>query len=175
MKVLGLVFTLLLVSANVSATPLKTGDALPVVQGKSLDGSPGELPKGLGGKTAVIAFGFSRDAGGVIRSWAEQIGNDAIVYQVPVLEGVPRLFRSLTESSIRKDSGEKYKDRVLMLYREEKEWRSRLGVADDKTAHIVVVDTTGRVVDRLSGAPSAALIERVRSALSGSAPVNPDR
>lgn len=175
MKTLALVFSLVLMAASAAADPLKPGEALPVVQGKSLNGSSGELPRDLGGKAAVIAFGFSRDAGGVIRSWAEQIGNDAIVCQVPVLEGVPRLFRSLTESSIRKDSGEKYKDRVLMLYREEKEWRSRLGVVDDKAAHLVIVDAAGRVVDRLSGAPSAALVERVRHALAGSAPGNPDR
>ncbi len=161
--------TLILAAGTVLANPLKTGDTLPAVQGKTLASSPTELPKALGGKPGVLAFGFSREAGEVIRSWADRIGADGAVYQVPVLEGVPRLFRSLAEGSIRKDSGEKYRDRVVLLYREEKEWRARLGVTDDKTAHLVVIDGEGKVLERLSGAPSDASLDRIRKAIAGAA------
>lgn len=148
-----------------AAASLQPGDAIPTVQGKTLDNKQIELPQLMSGRAGVLAFGFSREAGGVIRAWADKLGSEVPVYQIPVLEGVPRLFRGLTESSIRKDSGEKYRGQVVLLYKDEALWRTRLDVASDKVGYLLVVNAQGKVVERISGNPSDAAVEKIRKAI----------
>lgn len=162
----------LLCSCALFASPvqtLKSGDRFPPVVGKSLDDVDRELPAAQEGKRAAIAFGFSEKAGKVVRAWADKLGDDVLLYQVPVLEGVPKIFRGLTERSIRNDTPKARHSRLLLLYREEAEWRTRLGVQDEDTAYLVVLDTSGRVVMRHAGQPEPAILEKVRNALASDA------
>lgn len=158
----------LLCSCALIASPAQTlqpGESLPVVAGKTLDDVDRELPAAFAGRRAAIAFGFSEEAGKVVRAWADELGDEVLLYQVPVLEGVPWLFRGLTERSIRNDTPPSRHARLLLLYREEAEWRSRLEVKDEDTAYLVVVDAAGKVVQRHVGRPEPAVLAKVRAAL----------
>lgn len=152
--------------SRVIAEPIQIGATVPLVEGKNLRNEALVLPEDLAGKPAVIAFGFSRTAGSVIRSWIEQLNDDPKLFQVPVLEGVPSLFRSITEMIISKDTKPKRHSEVILLYKNEKEWRARLKVEDDELAYLLVVDSDGKVIDRLSGALSKSSVARVRKAVA---------
>lgn len=163
----------LLCSCALIASPARTlqpGEFLPVVAGKTLDDVDRELPAAFAGRRAAIAFGFSEEAGKVVRTWADELGDEVLLYQVPVLEGVPWLFRGLTERSIRNDTPPSRHARLLLLYREEAEWRSRLEVKDEDTAYLVVVDAAGKVVQRHVGRPEPAVLAKVRAALMNVSP-----
>jgi hypothetical protein len=160
-------FTLLAgISLTGAESPLKPGDALPVIQGTTLNEKPLQLPQAAAGRSAVLAFGFSKDAGVPVREWVKRLGDSAALYQVPVLEGVPRLFRGLTVGGIRKDTEPKLRDNVVLIYKDDAAWRARLQVSDDKTAYLVVVDSQGRILERFAGAPTDDNLARVRSALA---------
>lgn len=147
---------------------LQTGDTLPSLSGKTLSDKQVSLPQATAGKPAVVAFGFSRESGVPIRQWAQRLNQEASgvpVYQVPVLEGVPGLFRGLAVGSIRKDTPQGYRDNLVLLYKDEKLWRDKLSVSNDKTAYLVIVDAQGRVVDRVTGDPDEASVTKVKAAL----------
>ncbi len=147
------------------AQPLNPGEFLPLVVGKTLDDVDRELPAAFAGRRAAIAFGFSEEAGKVVRAWADELGDEVLLYQVPVLEGVPWIFRGLTERSIRNDTPPSRHARLLLLYREEAQWRARLEVKDEDMAYLVVVDAAGKVVQRHVGQPKPAVLAKVREAL----------
>lgn len=142
------------------------GFKIPPVEGKNLNNSAIELPKDLAGKPSVIAFGFSRAAGRVIRSWIKEFDDNPKVFQIPVLEGVPFLFRSITEMVITRDTEAKRRDEVILLYKDEKKWRERLAVNNDETAYLLVVDGEGNVIERLHGEPSKYTVARVRNLIA---------
>ena len=133
---------------------LGTGEPMPAVRGKNLNEKTVELPKDIAGKPAVLAFGFSKDAGVPVRSWAAIVQKEfpnVPVFQIPVLEGVPRLFRGFAVSGIRNDTPTANREFLVLLYQDEKLWRDRLEVKDDKQAYLVVLDSQGRVARRVTG------------------------
>ncbi len=147
---------------------LKSGDPLPQLVGQTLDGVGSRLPAVQAEKRAAIAFGFSEKAAKVVRDWADKLCDDVLFYPVPVLEGVPRIFRGLPERSIRNEIS-KARHSLLLPYREEAEWRARLGVQDEDTDYLVLIEASGRVVERHAGQPDLSMVVEVRNALANDA------
>ncbi|MEJ1929192.1 hypothetical protein WDZ92_02810 [Nostoc sp. NIES-2111] len=169
MKMIRFYSSLLILSAVSMAATLNPGDPIPAIEGNNLNSKTVQLPNAVNGKVSVFAFGFSKDASAPVRGWASKIQEEypnVPVYQIPVLEGVPRLFRSFAVSGIRSDTTPANRDYLVLLYREEKQWRERLQVGDEKIAYLVVVDAQGRVVDRFAGMLEAPLIEKLRTAIN---------
>ena len=94
-------------------------------------------------------------------------------YQMPVLEAVPKLIRSMVVKSIKSGVPEEQKAHFLPVFSNEAEWQkiARYSNADD--AYVLVIDGDGRVEWQTSGkvtdAGFAALRQRVE-ALQGQVP-----
>ncbi len=130
---------------------LSDGALLPPVAGRSLSGQPVQLPDAARGRPALLIFGFSRPGGGDARLWSERFQRDpaarqaAVCFNVMVLESVPRLLRGMVSGSIRSGMPAALRDRSILVYQGEAEWRRRLNVSSDQYACVAVLDAGGRV------------------------------
>ena len=144
-----LVFPPLVNAAQPDAGYVRTGELFPNISGKTLSGQSLELPATALGKPAVVLFSFSRAAGKEAHSWkehlAKEFSNAVPVYEVVVLESVPKLFRGMAMSGIKSSMPLSQQDRSLVLYRDEKLWKLRLAVSDDNRAYVVLLGPDGRI------------------------------
>jgi hypothetical protein len=172
--VLGASCLVLGMAATRPAEGLVGGDALPVVHGKSLSGSPVLLPEQAIGHPAMLVVGFSRASKEAAQPWllncrehfAAAAGEGARCYDVRMVEGIPRLFRGFVEGGMRKGYPAALLDQTVLVYRENDLWKQRLGVADETTAYVVVLDASGRVCGLQKGAFSESALSATLAGLS---------
>lgn len=68
-----------------------------------------------------------------------------VCYDVRMVEDVPRLFRRLMERDMKSGFPPGLQQRTLLVYEHNEAWRGRLGVDDDRTAHVIGCDAEGIV------------------------------
>src|SRR6266700_5667485 len=84
----------------------QSGQTLPKIEGESLAGHKVVLPDSAKGNVAVLIFGFTKASKEPTSAWAEKIYGDFgsrprfELYQLPVLEEVPRFIRGMLISSM---------------------------------------------------------------------------
>ena len=126
-----------------AADRLHPGDLLPDLTGQTLSGKPITI-SGTGNTPArVVIFSFTHPSAGDSRLWIDRVTTDAPagkveVYQAIELESAPRLVRGMAASGIRSATPAPQWEHTVLLYKQEAEWKTRLGVADDKYAYIVL-------------------------------------
>src|SRR5579863_9807477 len=80
------------------------GRAMPRIEGESFTEHQVVLPDAAQGKVSVLIFGFTKASKGPTSAWADKIYSDFgsragfAVYQLPVLEDVPRFVRGIVIS-----------------------------------------------------------------------------
>ena len=152
--------------AAASGQTLESGSLLPPLEGEALSGTVVKLPEAARGKAALLVFGFSQDAAKPSRQFAErfeqELGSAGVAYQLPVIEGAPRLVRGLIRSGMRKETPKDAQGRMVPLVKDEAAWRGRLGIGKDKGALValVVLDRQGRVRLCAPGVFSEALLRQ---------------
>jgi hypothetical protein len=92
---------------------------MPKIQGESFAGHTVVLPDAAAGKVAVLIFGFTKASKAPTSAWANKLQAylgtrpDVELYQLPALEDVPRLFRSMVISGIKKGVPENKRDHFV--------------------------------------------------------------
>ena len=143
---------------------VQAGKSFPRLAAKTLTGKSLELPAAALGKPAVLLFSFSRTAGKDAHLWNERLARDfssaVPAYEVVVLESVPKLFRGLALSGIRNGMPLSMQDRTVVLYQDEKLWKSRLAASDNNRAYVVLLAPDGHL--RWSNAAACTASEYAR-------------
>ena len=131
--------------------------SLPATEGETLSGKPTTLARDVSGKPAVVVIGFSKASSSETAAWAKRLKGDAslagmAVYQVAVLEEVPKLVRGMVKSSIRGSVPAADQGTFVMLFHDEAQWKelAHYGKADD--AYVVVLDAHGMTRSTVAGA-----------------------
>ena len=97
----------------------------------------------------MLLFSFSRTAGKDAHLWNERLARDfssaVPAYEVVVLESVPKLFRGLALSGIRSGMPLSMQDRTIVLYQDEKLWKTRLAASDNNRAYVVLLAPDGQL------------------------------
>jgi hypothetical protein len=131
--------------------------SLPATEGVTLSGKPTTLARDVSGKPAVVVIGFSKASSSETAAWAKRLKGDAglagmAVYQVAVLEEVPKLVRGMVKSSIRGSVPVADQGTFVMLFHDEAQWKqlAHYGKADD--AYVVVLDRSGTTRFTAAGA-----------------------
>jgi hypothetical protein len=132
---------------------------MPRIEGQSLAGRKLVLPDAAAGQVAVLIFGFTRASKSPTSGWAKKLRTDfpsqsaLDLFQIPVLEDVPRLIRGMVISGIRKGVPENQRDHFLIVIQSEAELKKFVGYKEADDAYLVVLDPSGRVVKQLHGRP----------------------
>jgi hypothetical protein len=142
---------------------------LPKTEGESLAGRKVVLPDAARGKVAVLVFGFTKDSKGPTKAWAEKLQADFSteaefeLYQLPVLEDVPRLMRGMVISGIKKGIPENQRDHFVPVLQGEKELKMFVGYREADDAYVVTLNPAGQVIDQRHGSSLDASYDALRT------------
>jgi ATP10 protein len=142
-----------LISLVVAQAPLES----PKIQGESLSGKRVELPEAVSGKVAVLVFGFSRASKAPTTTWGTKIFEgfasqpEFAIYQLPVLQEVPRLLHGMIISGMQKNVPEKLHDHFVPLLQKEAELKKLVSYKEPDDAYLVVLDRAGKIVYQIHG------------------------
>ena len=152
----------ILLFALIAAASSQTVQQIPRIEGESLEGQKVVLPDCAAGKVAVLIFGFSKASKNPTSRWAKKIsadfGTDSgfELYQLPVLEDVPRLIRGMVISGMKKGVPENMRDHFVPVLQGEAELKKAVNFGEPDDAYLVALDRTGRIVQQVHGAPNDA-------------------
>ena len=142
----------LIFTATLAAAPgLAAGDVLPELKGEYLTGRTAVLPGAASGRVALLLLGFSYDSRIAVEAWAKRFraGFDknpqVTFYEVPMIGGMARLGKWFIDSGMRKGTPKADHEHVITVYGGVDPWKHRLGAKDEKAAHLILLDKTGRV------------------------------
>ena len=149
---------------------------LPKIAGESLAGQQVVLPDDAAGKVAVLVFGFTKASKGPTSAWANKLLADfgtqpeLLLFQLPVLEGVPRLIRGMVISGIKKGVPENKRDHFVPILQGEAELKNFVHYNEPDDAYLVVLSRAGKTLALNHGSttsnPNYAQVgEQIESAL----------
>lgn len=144
---------------------------MPRVEGESFAGRKVILPDATKGHVAVLVFGFSKASKEPTKAWAEKILSEFggqvgfELYQLPVLEDVPRLVRGMVISSIKKGVQQNLRDHFVPVLQGESELKKLVGYKEPDDAYLVVLDPAGQIVQQIHGLFSDRAYSRLQDKL----------
>ena len=149
---------------------------LPKIEGETFAGRRITLPDAAYGKVTVFILGFTKASKTATGAWSAKISKDFKdqagfeLYQLPVLEDVPRLFRGMVVSGIKKGTPEADRDHFVPVLQGEAELKKAVNYNQADDAYVVVLDRAGKMVEQLHGPDNdsqyGALREKIRSLLN---------
>ena len=138
----------------------QTTQAIPETEATALSGRVVRLPQDLP-THAVLILGFSEKSSSDVAECEKRIRDalpnpvDAKVYQIPVLEGTPRLVRGFITRSMKKSVPAPLQSTFLPVFDHEAEWKRLTRFASPDDAYILLAGPVGRVLWRTHGPCSA--------------------
>jgi hypothetical protein len=129
----------------------------PRLQEENLNGQQIVLPDAASGKVAVLVMGFSKASKTPTEAWARRIDSDFgkapafVLYQMPILESVPKMFRGMIISGIKKGVPENQRATFVPVVHNEDDLKKLVGFKGEDDAYIVVLDRSGKVVYQTHG------------------------
>lgn len=85
------------------------------------------------------------------------------MYQLPVLEEVPRFIRGMVISGMKKGVRENMRDHFVPILQHEAELKTFVSYREKDDAYLVVLDTSGYAVDQMHGLFSDAAYSQLKS------------
>jgi hypothetical protein len=135
----------------------QTSQPMPPIGGESFAGQKVELPDAAHGKVAVLVFGFTKASKVPTSAWTQKINadfgsrNDFELYELPVLEDVPRFIRGMVISSIKKGVPENRRSHFVPIVQNEAELKTLVNYKEPDDAYLVALDTNGQIVAQTHG------------------------
>ena len=142
---------------------------MPRIEGESFSGRKVVLPDAAAGKVAVLIFGFTKASKVPTSAWAEKLQaefgtrSEFELYQLPVLEDVPRLFRGMVISGIRKGVADNKRDHFVPILQGEAELKRLVHYNEADDAYLVVLDRSGNILEQSHGSPDMTNYPRLQT------------
>ena len=122
----------------------------------TLDEKPRVFPRDVAAPRSVVIVTFTKTASTQGSQWSRRLDAmkgkvPAEVFQVAVLEDVPRLFRSMAVSGIAKQIPARLRDHFWIATEAGRDWKSCTGNGPAAEAHVFVLDGRSHIVWRAHG------------------------
>ena len=156
-----MIFAFLLLSITIPATRTTT-----------LAGHPFEFPGSLQGDSILI-LGFTQKSAQPMRDWTKGLASvcdesqGLSCVEMPVLESVPRLFRSLVLHGIGKEVPDHMKESFAPVFEHEDQWKRVVDYSAPDDAYVLLVDKSGNVKWKAHGPVSEQKLRELRTAANG--------
>jgi hypothetical protein len=147
----------------------QVAEEMPQIEGESLAGQRVVLPDAARGKIAVLDFGFSRASKVPTSDWGKRLSSefggrpDFALYQLPVLEDVPRIIRGMVISGIRKGVPDELREHFVPIVTGEAAIKTLVMYKEPDDAYLVVLDRAGKIAWQQHGPLSDAAYTRLRA------------
>lgn len=145
-----------------AAMTAQAGQSMPRIEGQSFADEKVELPDAARGEVAVLIFGFTKASKEPTSAWARKIESEFgmrsgfVLYQLPVLESVPRWIRGMVISSMKKGVPENRRAHFVPILQNEADLKKLVNYEQPDDAYLVVLDPSGKVVLQKHGPFSEA-------------------
>jgi hypothetical protein len=155
-------------ASQISAAQGQTTQALPITKSTTLSGQAIQLPRDLP-LHALLVIGFSEKSSTDSAECGKRLQEalprqvDAKVFQMPILEDVPRLVRGFVTRSMKKSVPEGLQSTFIPVFDHEAEWKRLTGFESPDDAYILLTGLQGKVLWRTRGPCTA---NKVRLAIS---------
>jgi hypothetical protein len=148
------------------------GDKIPQAKVETLNKTKIVVPDGFTAERNVLLFSFGRDMQEAVDAWDAALAPDrdgaaVQVYNMPLIPNPGALVRGFISGGMRgiyKDKAAR--DRVIVMYVEEKGYFPALGVTDKTAPLIVVTDKAGVEIGRVQSAATDAAVANVRALIA---------
>jgi len=111
-------------------------------------------------------FGFTKVPGEQTKAWMARLSQDGVnAWSVANLEGAPAFVRGMIRSSMRKGTAPPLLDRSLIMTKDEKSWKSALGVKQANLPVVVLLDAKGQVLWTYEGLFADSPYQELKSKL----------
>ncbi len=150
--------------------------AFPALNARNLNGRTFALPAEFGGMRNVAIVAFQRQHQDLVDSWFPYLDTllathpDVCIYELPILGGVYTLARPLIDGGMASAIPNKLvRDRTLTVYTDVRRVVAALQITSTATITLLLVDRTGRIFWRDTGAYDAERaggLERALNTLS---------
>jgi hypothetical protein len=147
---------------------------MPRIEGENLAGQKVLLPDAAAGKVAVLIFGFTKSSKVPTKAWANKLDADFgtrpdfTLYQLPVLEDVPRFLRGTVISGIKKGVPENKREHFVPILQAAAELKKFVHYHEPDDAYLVVLGRTGEILSQIHGSPEDAKYALLRAELESS-------
>lgn len=153
-------------------------ESLPPLKTTSLTGHEVVLPDAARAKVGILIIGFTKRSSEATSAWGRAVERDfggdprCMVFQVAVLEDVPRLFRGMVIKGVQKGVPTSLQDRFLTVVQDAEVWKRTVQYVENEPdeAYIVVLGEHGSIRwcehAAFGGAPYGALREQITRLLS---------
>ena len=159
-----------LAGVALAASALAQGpQAMPKIEGEALSGRKVGLPAACKGKVAVLIFGFTKASKKPTGAWADKIIADFgtqpgfELYQLPVLEDVPRFIRGMVIAGMKKGIRTDMGDHFVPVLQGEAELKRLVSYKEADDAYLVTLDSAGQIVQQRHGAVSDPVYAQLRA------------
>ena len=144
------------------------GMSLPV---HTIDGETRSFPQDAELPRSVFVVTFTKSASAQGSVWTSRLRDagealGAVVFQVSVIEDVPKPFRSSVITAMARQVPQPLHARFWIAVSEGKSWQECAGLASPKEAHVFVVDGRDQVVWRDHGEATDAKIREIQALAS---------
>lgn len=152
----------LLCTLILATSALAQSKAMPTISGESLAGNKVVLPEAAKGQVAILVFGFTKASKDPTKAWATKLNSEFanqplfVLYQLPVLEDVPRLIRGMVISGMKKGVAENLRDHFVPILQGEAGLKDLVAYKEVNDAYLALLDRSGYILEQLhSSSPDA--------------------
>ncbi len=155
----------------VSVFPARS-QTIPAVKAKALDDSEVTLPKPSAQQIEILILGFSKKSGDVCQPWGKRISAELLLdprvnyYQMPHLEGVPRMVKPMILHGMRGDITPQQQAHFVPLYDKQDEWKKLVNFSAPDDAYIILTDPEGHVIWQVHGQFSESTYAELKKAVA---------
>jgi hypothetical protein len=142
----------LIASAATRVSKMTVGDQLPPLNGEFLTGRTAVLPQAASGRVALLVLGFTYDSRFPVEAWAKRFRQDfgtesnVTFFKIPVIGGLARMGKWFIDGGMRRGTPKRDQENVITVYGGTDSWKQRVGFRDSRTAYLILIDQSGRVV-----------------------------
>jgi hypothetical protein len=147
------------------------GSAVPHARVETLSGERLELSRDVASGVAVLIVGFTKASRVQTSEWSRRLESDlprtfaAKVYEVAVLDDVPRLVRGFVIGQIRSSVPKAIHPRFLLVLEHGDVWKRLAGAGDEDAAYLVLVrhgEVAWRGTGKLTDVGYRGLVQALR-------------
>jgi hypothetical protein len=172
----------LVVSASSQVPPADTtgtdkAAVFPHVQGSNLEGRKFNLPEDFEGELDLVFVAFQREQQTLVDSWLPLAKTLTAryeglrYYELPTIYRANSLVRWFINNGMRSGIPDQHaRESTITLYIDKEPFRAALGIPDEQTIHVLLIDAAGRVIWRTTDAHAAEKEKDLENAISNVLP-----
>ena len=147
-------------------------ETIPVTRGTSLSGDEYMLPRDLAAGRSILILGFSEKSATQSATWSKKLlgslcleQQSATCYELPVLAGVPKLFRGVVLHGIKKETPGSMLRSFLPVFEKEQEWKRVAQFRESDDAYLLLVNRVGEVEWKTHGDCTTERLQELKKAI----------